>query len=90
MFLKVDREDIHRNMDLLALAPEADHDQWALQPSAHMPGLGLSYYLDRIFSLDALRDKQKPFPRESELCSQLERFFTDFEDSFPRKEGQGL
>ncbi|KAF8925351.1 hypothetical protein BGZ47_003350, partial [Haplosporangium gracile] len=89
-FLKVDREDIHHNLDLLALAPEADHDQWALQPLAHVPGMGVSYYLDRIASLDALRDKEKTLPLESELCLHFERFFTAFKDSFPRKEGQDL
>jgi len=89
-FLKVDREDIHDDLDLLALAPEADHDQWELQPSAHVPGLGVSYYIDRLVSLDALRDKEKTFPGESELCSQFERLLTAFEDSFPRKEGQDL
>jgi hypothetical protein len=88
--LKVDREDIHHDLDLLALAPEADHDQWALQPSAQLPGVGLQYYVDRINSLNALRDKEKTLARESELCVHLERFLTDFEGLFPRKEGQDL
>ncbi|KAF8923115.1 hypothetical protein BGZ47_005040, partial [Haplosporangium gracile] len=89
-FLKVDREDIHHDLDLLVLAPEVDHDQWALQPSAQLPGVGVQYYIDRINSLNALRDKEKTLPRESELCAQLERFLTDFENLFPRKEGQDL
>ncbi|KAG0372547.1 hypothetical protein BGX24_000120, partial [Mortierella sp. AD032] len=63
-FLKVDRKDNHYDLDLLALAPEADDDdEWALQPSAHVPGLGVSYYLHRITSLDALRDKEKTLPQ---------------------------
>jgi hypothetical protein len=89
-FLKVDREDIHHDLDLLALAPEADLDQCALQPSANVPCLGVSYYIDRLNSLDALRDKGKVFPQESELCLQFERLLTIFEDTFPRKEGQDL
>ncbi|KAK3829638.1 MAG: hypothetical protein J3R72DRAFT_517198 [Linnemannia gamsii] len=74
-FLKFDREDIHHGMDLLAWAPKASHYQ-----RPHVPGLGLSYYLDRIVSLEALRDIEKSFPHEPDLYSLLERFFTTFED----------
>ncbi|KAG0347734.1 hypothetical protein BG004_007072 [Podila humilis] len=87
-FLKVDREDIHDGLDPLTLVPEADHVQQTLQSSVQVPVLGLSYYIDRINRLEALRDKEKPLPQEQELCSRFARFLEIFEATFPRKEVQ--
>lgn len=89
-FLKVDREDIHRDLDLLALAPQVEHGQWDLQQPEPHPELGLSYYLDRINSLEALRDKNKTIPHESALCALLGRFLDIYEPSFSCREGEDL
>ncbi|KAF9898986.1 hypothetical protein EC991_009822, partial [Linnemannia zychae] len=92
-FLRVDREDIHRDLDQLALAPEVDHGQQDLQQDLQqepLPELGLSYYVNRIVSLEALRDKNQTMPHKSQLCELLDRFLNIYEPSLPRKESEDL
>ncbi|KAG9068983.1 hypothetical protein KI688_009873 [Linnemannia hyalina] len=69
------------DLGLLALAPQVDQGQQDLQQDLQeeeepVPGHGLSYYLDRIISLETLRDKSQTIPHESQLCALLDRFLT--------------
>ncbi|KAF9541692.1 hypothetical protein EC957_002769 [Mortierella hygrophila] len=82
------------DLDLLALAPQFDHGQQVLQQDLQeeepVPEHGLSYYLDRIISLETLRDKSQTIPHESQLCALLDRFLAIYEPSLSRKEVEDL
>ncbi|KAF9126030.1 hypothetical protein BGX30_000190 [Mortierella sp. GBA39] len=96
IWYNINNEMVRKDPDLglLALAPQVDHRQQDLQQDLQeeepVPGHGHSYYLDRINNLETLRDKSQAIPHESQLWALLDRFFTIYDPSLPRKEGEDL
>ncbi|KAF9916336.1 hypothetical protein FBU30_001445 [Linnemannia zychae] len=87
-FLKMDREDIHQNMDPLALAPPIDHEESTFQDPDTDQDLDITYLINRIAGLEEYRDKSKPLPRLSELRLHLKNFLDIYEPTFPRIESE--